>query len=353
MMIRNNFYKNLLLVASIVFFSACQADLQNNLSQKQADQIIVALQRYGIKSDKKEHVKSREITYSVLTGKGQLNEARRILVTLGLPRERIIGIEDICGNVDALIPSPSIDRCKLQLAVQNEIVKAIHAIDGVVEARVNVNIPESNILSEQDNPHPTAAVLIKYIADEAGRAPFDPKKIKEFVANSVDNLDYNDVTIMSTAARAIDIRLVGKKTHSFNNSSEEKTSSKGISTASGEGSVLGMHVDHQSVKRAKILILMVTVCFLFLSAGVIAAIVYAKRLKVSNDRLLKRHRRMQVHAKRSLNPAPRNLSQSPKVKREEKSVTPGEKKEDSEESKEVSDPRFTPSYSDQPPYGVN
>ena len=348
---RNDYKLNILFLIFILLFTACQAELQKQLTQKQADEIIVALQRYGIKADKEEHVKNRDITYTVVTSKGRLSEARKILVTLGLPKDHVMGIEQICGDVDAIIPSPSIDRCKFQLALQNEIVRAIQAIDGVVEARVNVNLPETNVLNEQTTPKPTAAVLIKYIADESGNTPFDSKKVREFVANSVDSLDYNDVTIMATAARSINLGLVDPSQP--NTSSPKESSNLPKSTTKNpiveqEDTVLSKHVDHQSVKKAKIIILIVTVLFLFLAAGVIAAVLHAKQLKTANDRLLKRHRRMQVQAKRSLNAAPRNFPPSGKFQKEDSSYN----KEGSQGSEEISDARIQPPYSDQR-YGVN
>jgi len=85
-------------------------------------------------------------------------------------------------------------------AVTGELEKTMMTITGVVEARVHVVLPESDVLKEElQGPVITkAAVLLKYKPDRNGAVPFKEEDVKNLVANSVEGLKPADVTVVIT-----------------------------------------------------------------------------------------------------------------------------------------------------------
>jgi type III secretion protein J len=84
--------------------------------------------------------------------------------------------------------------------MSQEISNTLTNIDGVVTARVHLNIPEKNPL--QDKPQPaSAAVFIKHRPDRnlAGQIT----QIKALVVNSVEGLAYDNVTVALFPAETI------------------------------------------------------------------------------------------------------------------------------------------------------
>jgi len=296
-----NFHmKEILLALVLVGLTACSTDLKQGLDERQADEILVALRERNIDAKKESRIVNREPSYAVTTSRTTLAEAQRVLVILGLPREKMVGIEDICGKADALIPSPSIDRCKFQLALQNEIKRALVSIDGVVDVKVNVNIPEKIALTDGKAQRPTAAVMLKYIPDEKGQAPFDDKKVREYVANSVDNLDFNDVSLLATPARTFQLAVEGAiKPVSEKKIEEPAPAPKKEQVAKEEsasfadenhedGRFLGIEVPYQSLKKLKVITLVVTVMLFALALGTMAALFQVKTLRQKNARMARK-----------------------------------------------------------------
>lgn len=295
--------KKVLLALMIVGLTACSVDLKQGLDERQADEILVALRERNINAKKEARIVNREPSYAVTTPRNTLAEAQRVLVILGLPREKMVGIEDICGKADALIPSPSIDRCKFQLALQNEIKRALVSIDGIVDVKVNVNIPEKVALTDGKAQRPTAAVMLKYIPDEKGLAPFDEKKVREYVANSVDNLDFNDVSLLATPARTFNLAIEGaakpgvdsakKVDEPAATAKKEETNVKEEAAASTtdtqeDGRFLGIEVPYQSMKKLKVVTLVVTVMLFALALGTMVALFQVKTLRQKNARMARK-----------------------------------------------------------------
>jgi type III secretion protein J len=84
--------------------------------------------------------------------------------------------------------------------MSQEISNTLTNIDGVVTARVHLNIPEKNPL--QDKPQPaSAAVFIKHRPERnlAGQIT----QIKALVVNSVEGLAYDNVTVALFPAEII------------------------------------------------------------------------------------------------------------------------------------------------------
>jgi type III secretion protein J len=182
--------------ALVVLLCACsKQELYSQLSERQANEMIAVLRGAGIEADKD----VKEGQFSISTTSGDFANAIRTLSAQGYPRETY----DSMGKVfkrEGFVSSPLEERARLLFAMSQEISNTLTNIDGVVTARVHLNIPEKNPL--QDKPQPaSAAVFIKHRPDRNLSGQIT--QIKALVVNSVEGLAYDNVTVALFPAETI------------------------------------------------------------------------------------------------------------------------------------------------------
>jgi len=176
------------LAVAIALLGGCaKQELYSQLSERQANEVVAALQAAGIDAEKR----SQEGQFSVLTASGDFPAAVDTLNAQGLPRETF----DSMGSVfkrEGFVSTPLEERARLLHAMSQEIANTLSDIDGVVTARVHLVVPERSPLSDKPQPS-AAAVFIKYRPDRnlAAQVP----QIKALVVNSIEGLAYDNVTV--------------------------------------------------------------------------------------------------------------------------------------------------------------
>jgi len=176
------------LVVPIALLAGCaKQELYSQLSERQANEVVAALQGAGIDAEKR----SQEGQFSVLTASGDFPAAVEALKAQGLPREAF----DSMGSVfkrEGFVSTPLEERARLLHAMSQEISNTLSDIDGVVTARVHLVVPERSPLSDKPQPS-AAAVFIKYRPDRnlAAQVP----QIKALVVNAIEGLAYDNVTV--------------------------------------------------------------------------------------------------------------------------------------------------------------
>jgi len=86
------------------------------------------------------------------------------------------------------------------LALKGEIINSLLKIPEVVEADVVLNIPTADefVSPGAKEKRPTASVVIMARPSRTGVESFTEAKIQQFVANSVENLNPRDVSVIIT-----------------------------------------------------------------------------------------------------------------------------------------------------------
>src|SRR5262245_2114949 len=182
--------------ALTLLLCACsKQELYSQLSERQANEMIAVLRGAGIDAEKE----VKEGTFTISTSSGDFAQAIRTLSAQGYPRETY----DSMGKVfkrEGFVSSPLEERARLLHAMSQEISNTLTNIDGVVTARVHLNIPEKNPLADKPQPA-SAAVFIKHRPDRnlAGQIT----QIKALVVNSVEGLAYDNVTVALFPAESI------------------------------------------------------------------------------------------------------------------------------------------------------
>ena len=196
-----------------VFISSCKTPLLHGLTEKEANEIIVLLQQEGIRALKTpdEGGKRGEKLWKIEVSEKDAPRAWSILTEHNLPREKQKGFADVFQK-SGLIPTATEEKAMLIQALQGEISKTLVTIDGVVDARVHIVIPEVSEFEELEGKKPkvTASVLLKYFRTENGK-PFKDSDIQKLVANAVEGLEPENVTVVSIPIANLESSKVKKE----------------------------------------------------------------------------------------------------------------------------------------------
>jgi type III secretion protein J len=187
----------------LVLLAACgRAELYGKLSEGQANEMIAALQRAGIEAQKSD---GGEAGWTLTTAKGDFGRAVEILNAQGYPRQDFATLGSVFKK-EGFVSSPTEERARLNWGLSQELSRTLTEIDGVVQARVHLALPEEAPLAEQKAPA-SASVFIKYRPGTDINAQIG--KIKALVVNSIEGLKYENVSVETFAAQPAPVAVTG------------------------------------------------------------------------------------------------------------------------------------------------
>ena len=180
-------------VALVLALAGCKVELYSGLSETEANEVVAALADARIAS-RKEHVDG--VDWQVQVDEERIGAALDVLRSQGLPAQRYASMGDMFQK-QGLVSTPAEERMRYIFAVSQELSRSLRSIDGVVEARVHVVIPQDDPLSDKVRPS-SAAVFIKHRPDVDLRllAP----AVKDLVAHSIEGLTPSQVSLSLFAA---------------------------------------------------------------------------------------------------------------------------------------------------------
>lgn len=190
------------LAAFACFVSSCSVNLQHDLTEDDANDIYVLLQKKGIDATKIKEGEGKEARYIISVPKADVATAAQLLREHSLPRPRSDGLA-IFKQTKGMIPTQTEERAMLIEALGGEVSNALNRIPGVLEARTIVQLPETNDLTQPDKKPPaTASVFLKYMEVD-GKPPVPADAIRGFVANAVSELKPENVAVLMTEAKFV------------------------------------------------------------------------------------------------------------------------------------------------------
>lgn len=185
--------RSLLPLAVAALLAGCgDQTLYAKLDERQANDMVSALRLAGVPAQKA----SREDGFEVVTAEADFARAVQILKAQGLPREDY----DSLGKVfkrEGFVSTPVEERARLMHALSQELSHTLTSIDGVLQARVTLVVPERHPLSDKVLPS-SASVMIKHRPGLNVEALLP--KVKALVVNSVEGLPYESVSVVAFAA---------------------------------------------------------------------------------------------------------------------------------------------------------
>lgn len=183
-----------LVLACAVACAGCSVPVAADLDEGEANRIVVALDREGIGAEK-------EVDPSV-EGKFRVNvprdDAARALSAMAdeqLPRPKPRGVLDVEGR-GSLVPSPAAEHAQLVAGLGGELERSLAHLDGVLSARVHLNLPPRDDFRDGPPAKSTASVLLEH------RGPTPPlavDAVQRLVAGGVPGLDPANVDVVMVA----------------------------------------------------------------------------------------------------------------------------------------------------------
>lgn len=186
------------LFVACLFLFGCSAELQEGLTERQANRILTLLKGKGIAAQKSKDPGAKPPYNWKIAGVAQADipKAIRLLHANNLPAKKVKGFADIYGGGGMKIPTKTEERAKYQMALSGELVNTLKRIQGVIDARVHLVIPEEKILQRpgQVQAKPSASVLIMHRANT--RILITIQQIKTLIAGSLESLDASRVNVV-------------------------------------------------------------------------------------------------------------------------------------------------------------
>jgi len=186
--------------------TGCTIDLQHDLTEQDANEIYVLLSKNGIAATKEKEEGGNELRFKLVVPKADAAQAADLMKAYSLPRPKEKGLSHFAKG--GMVPTATEERAMLLKALAGEVSNALNQIDGVLEARAIVMIPENNDLTQPENkPMPSASVFIKFRPNAKNQPPIAREDVQKFVSTAVPELKPDAVTVLLTAASAFDAEV--------------------------------------------------------------------------------------------------------------------------------------------------
>jgi flagellar M-ring protein FliF len=168
--------------------------LYGNLSQKDAIEIVQALQQVGIEYQV-DHTSG-----AVMVPSADLQDARMKLAGQGLPHSDSIGFE-ILQQEPSLGTSRLVENARYQRAIEGELARSIMTLNNVASARVHLATPKQSVFIRRRKA-PSASVVVKLYSGRTLQEE-QVEAITHLVASSVPELDASKVTVVDHKGRLL------------------------------------------------------------------------------------------------------------------------------------------------------
>lgn len=178
-----------IVAALAVTVAGCgKVELYGKLTETQANEMVAVLQNAGIPAEK---TNAGEAGFAIATDQADFGRAVQTLRAQGYPRDDFASLGTVFKK-EGFVSSPLEERARLVYGLSQELSNTVSQIDGVVQARVQLAMPQADPLSDKIKPS-SASVFIKY------RPGSSPEKqigaIKSLMVNAVEGLTYENVTV--------------------------------------------------------------------------------------------------------------------------------------------------------------
>ncbi len=162
--------------------------LHSQLEERQANLVMAALLDNGIICHK---TSGDEGMWNVMISESRFAEATNLLEQKGLPRRSYQGVAEVFKKT-GMVSSPSEERIRFMDALAQDLSRTISGIDGVVDARVHVVLPENDPFAKNALPSSAAvAIRSRWNADISDLVP----SIKNLVKNSIEGIKYEKIAV--------------------------------------------------------------------------------------------------------------------------------------------------------------
>ena len=207
------FLMMLVALATVGLWTSCEGKrtIVNALDEKESNEILVFLSSKGIDAEKVRSSSGQGPgggglqLFDIAVSSSNATEAMAILNMNGLPRRRgqnLLGLFQSGG----LVPSELEQKVRYEAGLAEQIASTIRKIDGILDADLQLSFPEEDPLNPGVRKGTVrASVYVKHqgVLDDPNTHLVT--KIKRLVASSINDLEFDNVTVISDKARFSDM----------------------------------------------------------------------------------------------------------------------------------------------------
>ncbi|MCX2561150.1 type III secretion inner membrane ring lipoprotein SctJ [Acetobacter farinalis] len=185
----------------LLLLCACKTELMTGLVEDDANIMLALLLQHGVSADK---IQQKDGSDTLRVEQGQFAQAVALLHEAGYPRQSFQSMGDVF-QASGLVSSPQQERARFLWALGQELSRTISDIDGVLTARVQVVLPNNDLLNREPTPS-SASVFVRY--REQSAAQHLVPQIKQLVADSVEGLSYDRVSVVMVPVAEKDVPVL-------------------------------------------------------------------------------------------------------------------------------------------------
>jgi type III secretion protein J len=201
-----------LIAFSVIAATGCaKQEILHDLDERDANEIVVVLDQANppvaaqkLPGGEGGSGANKGARFIIAVPAADANRAWKLLNDADLPRRKDPGYAEVFSQ-SGLIPTSSEEKAKTMQAITGELSRTLKSIDGVLDARVHVVMPEDSVLrtKEEDRADTTASVWYKYVPrGKNAQKPLTDQEIQDLVANSIEKLKPERVKVIATPSIA-------------------------------------------------------------------------------------------------------------------------------------------------------
>lgn len=172
---------------------ACTREVAAGLEEADANRGVVALARANVDAEKvvDPAVDGR---FKLIVGRDEATVAISVLAGEEIPRPKSAVVTQA-----GMLPTPEADRAARIAAIAMQIERSLGSIDGVHDARVHLDVPQTDPLvaalaaSPEKQPRATASVLIRH---RSANPPILADDVRKLVAGAVSGLAPESIAVV-------------------------------------------------------------------------------------------------------------------------------------------------------------
>src|SRR5436190_14593497 len=166
----------------------CAVPVTTGIEEGEANRVVIALDQAGIDSAK-EIDPLTEGKFRVTVSRDDVGRALTTMRDEELPRPKTRGLADAADR-GQLVPSQAAEHAQLVAGLAGELERTLGSVDGVLAARVHLNLPQKDLLRDGPVAKSTASVLLEH---RGTTPPLAPESIQRLVAGGAPGLTPSDV----------------------------------------------------------------------------------------------------------------------------------------------------------------
>ena len=167
-----------------------RSPLYTDLTETQANEVQAALLSAHIDAQKTQMTKAKG--WSIAVAHDEIPNAMAVLGAAGLPRESLRSLGDVFPK-ESFVSSPLEERARYIFALSQEVQQTLMQLDGIVDARVHIALPERSLLDDKPQSASASVVIIERPGANLELRETD---IKAIVTDGIEGLkDINRVTV--------------------------------------------------------------------------------------------------------------------------------------------------------------